>query len=236
MGTEAESLTGAIAEHQSAISDMDLDVTGILNRMGGSYLPEGTNIDNLAKEHSGCWVYSRAETEGVFPIEDTYGTICHIQGTSENIAMQIIRSNAQGSSSTVVYMRFKMGGTWGAWQRFISSKTTDLAITRTANSYADSTTIGYLQARKKNGYLSFRGNLMLSGTLPTNTSDVEIGRISGWTGVSGILTVAPQNSSAGNLLVTVTSTGVIAIANYSGKSCSGAYRFVLTTPCMDGYE
>lgn len=216
----------------------DLEVTGKLTakNFGGNYLPSGRNINNLSKYDTGWWAYARSDVDGTFPVSDTYGTIGHIQGTSENVAMQFLRSNNQGATSPVLFARYKMGSTWGAWQRYVSATTTNLTITRVNNSYMDATSVGYLQARKKGGYLSLRGNFSLSASVPTNTAETVVAQISGWNGVSGYLTVAPQNSTYGNLLVCVAADGRFTIANYSGKTCAGWYRFVLTTPCNDGYE
>lgn len=216
----------------------DLTVTGklIADRFGGSYLPAGTNIDNLTKDDSGWWAYSRSDAHGTFPITDTYGTIGHIQGTSRNIAMQFLRSNAQGVTNPILYARYKINGTWGTWVRYVDDTTTNLTITRVNNSYMDATSVGYLQARRKGGYLSLRGNFSLSASVPTNTAETVVAQISGWNGVSGYFVAAPQNSTYGNLLICVTADGRFTIANYSGKTCAGWYRFVLTTPCNDGYE
>lgn len=216
----------------------DLEVTGKLTakNFGGNYLPSGRNINNLSKYDTGWWAYARSDVDGTFPVSDTYGIIGHIQGTSEGVAMQIIRSNSQVATSPIMYMRYKMSGTWGAWQRYVSATTSNLTITRTNNSYCNATDIGYLQARRKNGYLSLRGNLHLTTSLPNNTADVQIATISNWNGVSGILCVPAQTGNS-TILVTITATGVIAIANYSGTA-TGAnwFRFVFTTPCNDGYE
>ena len=189
MGTEAESLTGAIAEHQSTIADMDADVKDLMNRMGGSYLPEGANIDNLAKEHSGMWVYSRAETEGTFPLEDSYGTIEHMQGTSNDFAAQVLRSNNQLNSDSVMYMRYKTNGAWGAWQRYVSANTTNLTITRIDNSYCTQQDISFLSAYKKGGFLSLLGNLHVSNASTSNVSETNIAIISGWNGIPANLAI-----------------------------------------------
>lgn len=211
-------------------------ISNIINRMGGNYLPSGTNIDNLTKEHSGWWVYARSDISGTFPISDTYGTIGHIQGTSDNVAMQFIRSNYQSSTSAILYVRYKMGGTWGTWQSFVSATTSNLTITRTNNSYCNTTDIGYLEAYKKAGYLSLRGNLHISTSMPTNTENVQIATISNWRGVSGLLCVPAQTGSS-TVLVSISASGVITVSNYSGVA-TGAnwFRFAFTTPCEDGYE
>lgn len=211
-------------------------ISNIINRMGGNYLPSGTNIDNLTKEHSGWWVYSRSDTLGTFPITDTYGIIGHIQGTSDNVAMQFLRSNSQGTTNPILYTRYKMGGTWGAWQRYVNTITTNLTITRTDNSYCNVTDINYLQARKKGGYLSLRGNLHLTTSMPTGTENIQIATISNWQGVSGFLCVPAQTGNS-TLLVSISSSGVVTISNYSGVATNANwFRFTFTTPCEDGYE
>lgn len=238
MGTEAESLTGAIAEHQSAIADMDTDVTDLMNRMGGSYLPNGANIDNLAKEHSGMWVYSRAETDGTFPLEDSDGTIVHMQGTSSDFATQILRSNYQSNSDSAMYMRHKTNGVWGAWQRYVSAKTTRLTITRIDNSYCTAQDISYLVAYKKGGFLSLQGHIHVTNATTANVSETSIATISGWNGMVAALIVPGQWSPKGSrpIYVAVNANGRISIGAYSGLLASDWYRFCLTVPCTDGYE
>lgn len=238
MGTEAETLTGAIAEHQSAIADMDTDVTDLMNRMGGSYLPNGANIDNLAKEHSGMWMYSRAETDGTFPLEDSDGTIVHMQGTSSDFATQILRSNYQSNSDSVMYMRYKTNGVWGAWQRYVSANTTYLTITRIDNSYCTAQDISFLLAYKKGGFLSLLGNLHVSNGTTSNVSETNIASISGWNGIPATMTLPGQWSPSGSrpLFVSVRANGLISIGAYSGLLAADWYRFFLTVPCFDGYE
>ena len=207
MGTEAETLTGAIAEHQSTLSDLGDDVTDITNRMGGSWLPEGLNINNLTKAHSGCWVYNRSENDGTYPIEDTYGTICHVQGTSDNIAMQFIRSNAQNAMNRPLYVRYKMNGAWGAWQYFVSADTANLTITRTANSYCSASDL------------------------------VQIATISGWSSPRGEYVNVPCESAGGSVIrVTVLWDGKMYIANSGSSAVSGGFFFSLTAPIGDGGE
>lgn len=216
----------------------DLEVAGRLmnDRLGGNYLPFGTNIDNLSKYDTGWWVYARSDVSGTFPISDTYGTIGHIQGTSDNIAMQFLRSNSQAATSPVLYIRYKMGGTWGAWQSYVSATKTYLVITRTNNSYCNATDIGYLEAYKKGGYLSLRGNLHLSTSMPTGTENIQIATIANWKGTSGFLCVPAQTGNS-TLVVSISESGTIIISNYSGVATSANwFRFSFTTPCNNGYE
>lgn len=237
MGTEAETLTGAIAEHQSTLSDLGDDVTDITNRMGGSWLPEGLNINNLTKAHSGCWVYNRSENDGTYPIEDTYGTICHVQGTSDNIAMQFIRSNAQNAMNRPLYVRYKMNGAWGAWQYFVSADTANLTITRTANSYCSANDLSELAAVKKAGWLHLRGNIRISTAFPRNTSGVQIATISGWSSPRGEYVNVPCESAGGSVIrVTVSWDGKMYIVNSGSSAVSGGFFFSLTAPIGDGGE
>lgn len=217
------------------VADITNGIDGISDRMGGTLLPSGTNIDNLTKDYSGWWVYSRADVSGTFPVGDSYGTIGHVQGSSPNIAMQFMRSNAQGRDNHVLFARFKMDGTWGAWKRYIDGNTDELEITRIDNNYVNSTAITYLSASKKNGFLTFRGNIQLTATMGTSAHEIGIARISGWSGRNQLVNV-PSQGNAGTLLVNVTTQGTVIISNYSGQACNGWYRFVLTIPCTDGTE
>lgn len=209
---------------------------------GGTYLPAGTNINNLGKRSSGWWAYARSDVSGTFPVNDTYGTIGHIQGTSDSFAIQILRSNNQSNSSTIMYVRYKVSGVWGNWQRYVSSSKKSLSINRVGNSYCNATDISYLSAGVKNGFLYLRGNLHLSVSLPRETENVTIARINDWHGAYNAIICAPAQSGFSNLMVQVSESGEIKISNYSTKppeptwTYAGWYRFNLIVPVADGYE
>ena len=208
------------------------------NNSGGSYLPAGTNINNLTKIHSGCWVYARSEVSGTFPISDTYGTICHIQGTSDNVGMQIIRSNSQSATDRVIYVRYKIGGTWGAWQRYISTRLTQLNVVYVWNRYIIDTGLSQCTAYKKGGTLFFRGKLSLNNEVPAGTS-VQIGTITGWSSPVGIIQNVPS-AEYGNeqAAFSVTYDGKIQMVNNTGRTLTvgNNYSFSLSAPCSDGSE
>ena len=218
--------------------DGNVEFSGNMYCAGGNYLPSNTNIDNLTKKHSGWWIYSRSDTSGTFPITDTYGTIGHIQGTSDNVAMQFLRSNTQGATNPILYTRYKIGGTWGAWQRYVSATTTNLTITRIDNKYCTAQDISYLLAYKKGGFLSLLGNLHVSNASTSNVSETNIASISGWNGIPATMTLPGQWSPSGSrpLFVSVRENGLISIGAYSGLLAADWYRFFLTVPCFDGYE
>lgn len=213
-------------------------VLGVENRMGGTYLPNDTNINNLTKEQSGWWVYNRSNVSGTFPITDEYGTIGHIQGTSSNVAMQILRSNGQSYNSTIVYVRYKLGGTWGTWQRYVSAARSDLAVNWVNNSYLSESDASLLYAYKKGGSLFLKGNIHLSSVLPTGTADVKIATISGWNAIPTSIMCVPAQSGNVTLVVNVSTDGNIVISNYSGTNTTANawFRFMLTVPCAVGYE
>lgn len=216
-------------------------VLGVENRMGGTSLPSGTNINNLTKAQSGWWTYDRTEGHshtGTYPTTDTYGTIAHFQGTSSNYAIQILRSNNQGNSNAIIYVRYKVGGTWGSWQRYVNSMGTSLTINRVDNPYFSETDATYPSAYKKGGFLTFRGNFHLSASLPTGTADVKVANISGWNAVTSYTVSIPAQSGNATLLLIISSTGDITISNYSGvnTNTNAWFRFTLTVPCAAGYE
>ena len=206
----------------------------MLNRTGGSYLAAGTNIDNLTKEHAGWWVYSRADVEGTFPMTDTYGTIGHIPGTSDNIATQIIRSNAQARTNSHVFMRFKVDGTWGGWQRYASAESTALTIDLVNTQYASFDGVAF----KKSGFLWLRGGMRLTFALQPSV-EVHVATISGWNAPYSIyLSVANPNYANEALWVSVSPVGQVYINNWSTREITLGSRFWFTTsiPASDGYE
>lgn len=207
-------------------------------RMGGNYLPNGTNIDNLTKEHSGWWVYERANVSGTFPISDSYGTIGYIHGTSNNIGMQFIRSNGQASTNRTLYVRYKMAGAWGPWQRLVSNDNKALTITRTSNSYIAANGLSSCYAYKKGGFLFFRGVLTLAIDMPASTS-VQIATVSDWVApVSIFENVAASSDGREILSVTLSYDGKLSIRNNCSYSLSsgGGYNFAAMIPCSDGAE
>lgn len=222
----------------SVSGDIKVDGNSILKPLGGNYLSTRTNINNLGKEDTGWWVYNRNNVSGTFPISDTYGTIGHIQGTSDNVGMQFLRSNSQASSNNTLYARFKLGGTWGSWQKFVSATTTSLTITRVANDYFNATDATYPSAYKKGGFLTFRGNFHLSASVPNNTADVKVATISGWNAATSAIMCVPAQNGNATLLVNISSSGDLTISNYSGVATNSQawFRFMVTVPCADGYE
>lgn len=213
-----------------------------MSNAGGTYLPAGTNINNLDKKSSGWWAYARSDVSGTFPVSDTYGFIAHIQGTSDNFAMQILRSNNQANSSRIVYVRYKASGVWGVWQRFVSSNRSALSITRVENSYCTANDISLLSAGIKNGFLYLRGNLHLSTNFPTETENVTIAMISGWHAAYNSIICVPAQAGFATLLIQVSDSGEVKISNYSTQpsqsswTYAGWYRFNLVVPAADGYE
>lgn len=202
---------------------------------GGTYLPSGTNIDNLTKEDGGWWAYNRDNITGTFPIPaDTFGTIGHIPGTSDNMATQIIRSNAQARANSHVFMRFKVDGTWGGWQRYVSADSTPLTITRDSVQYTSFDGVAF----KKSGWLWLRGIVRLTMALPANTG-AQVATISGWKSPNSVyLTVANPNYGRETLYVTVSTDGKVRIDNFASYEITLGSLLVFTTiaPASNGYE
>lgn len=210
-------------------------------RMGGNYLPNGTNIDTIGREYSGWWVYDRSNVSGTFPITDNYGTFGHIQGTSENIAMQFIRSNSQVSSDHILYIRYKTNGVWDTWQRLVSANPVALPIFRVDNPYCTVTDIAPLSAVKKSGFLWIRGDLWVTNDVPNNGVNYRIATIAGWDALNTIDFTVTNIVHKATILVTISHAGDIFIANRSpqtqpGGSFNGGYPFITCVPCKDGRE
>ena len=213
----------------------DLEVTGNLmaNNFGGNYLPSGRNINNLSKYDSGWWVYSRSNVSGTFPINDTYGTIGHIQGTSDNVAMQFLRSNSQAASNRTFFVRYKLAGTWGDWQQITSSTIAPMTINYTSNSYCTSNDVTAMYVYRKGGWLWLRGNLHVTNNVPVGTT-AQIGTITGWvTPVSAFQNVV-ERSNKSVLVIALSYDGKLSITNNSVAASNGYYDFCLIAPSTDG--
>lgn len=213
------------------------------NNSGGTYLPAGTNIDTIGREYSGWWAYDRSNVSGTFPAVDNYGTFGHIQGPADNIAMQFIRSNSQGNNDHILYVRYKMNGAWGnsGWQRMVSANPTTLTISRVDNAYCTKTDIAPLSAVKKSGFLWIRGDLHITYDVPNNGVSYRIATIAGWNALNTVDFTVTNMSHKATILVVISSTGDISIANTSpqiqpGGSFTGAYPFIISVPCRDGQE
>lgn len=208
------------------------------NNSGGSYLPAGTNINNLTKIHSGCWVYARSEVSGTFPISDNYGTICHIQGTSDSVGTQIIRSNSQSTTDRVIYVRYKMGGTWGAWQRYVSMSLVQMPVAWSWNRLVNDVGIEGCYAYKKGGTLFFKGLVTLGDEIVEGESAQFI-TISGWRApVSVVQSVPCRQYLREKATFTMTYDGKLSLRNDTSLSLTagGSYAFSISVPCVDGQE
>ena len=213
----------------------DLEVTGNLmaNNFGGNYLPSGRNINNLSKYDSGWWVYSRSNVSGTFPINDTYGTIGHIQGTSDNVAMQFLRSNSQAASNRTFFVRYKLAGTWGDWQQITSSTIAPMTINYTSNSYCTSNDVTAMYVYRKGGWLWLRGNLHVTNNVPVGTT-AQIGTITGWVTPVSVFQNVVERSNKSVLVITLSYDGKLSITNNSVAASNGYYNFCLIAPSTDG--
>lgn len=108
-------VNGALIKQQEDITALNDKTTSIEARFS-SYLPANTDIDNWFS--TGFWVYQREAPyshTGTYPISDQYGTLICVRGTSDNFAMQMIRSNSTSRTEGTLYIRYRSAGTWGSW-------------------------------------------------------------------------------------------------------------------------
>ena len=227
--------------HVNADAKKRIDIN--FTNSGGTYLPAGTNIDAIGREYSGWWAYDRSNVSGTFPVADNYGTFGHIQGPSDGIAMQFIRSNSQNNNDRILYVRYKMNGAWGngGWQRMVSANPATLTISRVDNGYCTASDIAALSAVKKSGFLWIRGDLHITDDVPNNGVNYRIATIAGWNALNTVDFTVTNMSHKATILVVISSTGDISIANTSpqiqpGGSFIGAYPFIISVPCRDGQE
>ena len=106
-----------------------------------------------------------------------------------------------------------------------------LSMTYTTNSYISEESFNSnMKAYAKGGALFLLFNCYLSTALPTDTTNVEIGRISGWSAAYAGQASLAGRSSSGNLVMQVAQNGTITIGNASGSNCSGYYRTSMVVP------
>ncbi len=109
-----------------------------------------------------------------------------------------------------------------------------LTMTRTNNSYVDATAFGRMSARRKNGILFLNGNLQITTSLPSNSTDYQIGTITGWNATNNVTLDIPSQNGNGVILLTVTASGAISILNQSGVSIAANTwcRFHISVPAQ----
>lgn len=115
-------------------------------------------------------------------------------------------------------------------------RTKSLTIAYSWNRYTDATSIARCYAYKKSGMLWLRGRITLTASMPNNTANTTVAKISGWNGVLSAFENVPMNDKSAVMSVTVTDDGNIQFANYSGASATGTANFTITVPCENGYE
>lgn len=207
-------------------------------KFGGTYLPAGSNIDSLPYEYSGWWGYKRPDVSGTFPVADSYGTILHVPGINREVAMQMIRSTSQANTSPVIFMRFRTGNGWGAWQRFISGKTTQLTVTTIPSAYILAGGLANTVAFKKNGYLFCRCIIEVTQNVFHGIS-FQAGTIANWRAPMTVFASVESSKGAHSpLIISITSDGKIMVRNGAegGEAAWGEYICTLMAPTSDGYE
>lgn len=206
-------------------------------RMGGNYLPAGSNIDTLTKDFSGWWTYKRADVSGTFIVNDTAGMIGHAQGADSNTAMQILRSGGQSAANRTFFVRYKVNGVWGAWQNITNSTLTPMTINLTQNNYCTYTDVTTMHAYRKGGWLWLKGNLHVTHPVPQGTT-AQIGTITGWIAPVSSFVNVPERSGKSVLTITLSYDGKLSITNNSPyqepSGSSGYYNFLIMAPSNDG--
>lgn len=105
-----------------------------------------------------------------------------------------------------------------------------LTITYVTNNYAASADVARMVAFSKGGMLTLIGNLQITTSMPTGTGNTQIATISGWSAANNVWLTVPAQNGSGVILVTITTAGVVSIANTSGANVSGFCRFSATVP------
>ena len=110
---------------------------------------------------------------------------------------------------------------------------TQLTITRTANSYVDADSANLLRAYRKGEILFFNGNIRLSTAVPTGTDLTEIAKINGWSAAYSINATIAGQAGGGVLLVSISTSGSVQIANGSGAAATNFHRCPMVAPAAD---
>lgn len=114
--------------------------------------------------------------------------------------------------------------------KYVSDKRTSLTLTRTTNSFVDSTAFGRLEAYRQGGWYWFFLNLQVT-TAGTMSDWVEIGSIANYSALDPIYANIPGMANSSSVLTLyLTSAGKINIYCGTGTLASTFYRGVFAVP------
>lgn len=171
--------------------------------------------------------YKQSETRSiVFGNADasTYHHMCSVYGGNPTSQIGIGLYDSVNNESIIYYN--------DTTRRLSIIGDTTYTLTRTNNSYVDSTSFGRLAVYRRSNINVVYGNLNISTGIPTGTALTEIGTISGYSALTDILVNVPAQDGSGVLLVDITYNGSIQIANLSGSTVTGFCRFSAVVPAV----
>lgn len=154
-------------------------------------------------------------------------TAVGLYGSSAEIIQRYTAYRRSTSTSLPeVFVRSYSGYGWGAWT---PKPEAVLTVNYLSNSYANSTAVGRIACRRKNGVLWCRGNLNITTAMPASAT-AEIAQVDDWNSPYDVLiSVTAQNGADATLTVGMTASGKITVANYTSVTIPATwYRFNLT--------
>ena len=113
----------------------------------------------------------------------------------------------------------------------INNNTTpvSLSLTYTSNSYVSETDFKRLRVFKIGSLYVCNGNFSITNDMPTATSNVAIGTISGWSSTHPINIDVPMQNGSGVAYISISTSGAVTLTNLSGTTIKGWCRFNAST-------
>lgn len=194
-----------------------------LTTPGSYYADTPTGITNTPSNLS-SGVY-RLDTISLANVTRADGTYVRIYQTLTDFYGNVWRRGARTRATANVW-------DFEDWKKVTTSEDltpTTLTLTYTSNSYVSETDFNRLRVFKIGSLYVCNGNFSITNNMPTSTSDVAIGTISGWSSTYPINIDVPMQNGSGVAFISISTTGTVTLTNLSGVTIKGWCKFNAST-------
>lgn len=241
--TTQQSIASAISGLANAVKpdasdipyDSNITVKGKIDEIAnnsiisiGNEIASGTSLNNITTP--GLYYFTASSNISDAPF--TNNSACNLyvlprSGITSRVFQVIIGYLSTGCSISIRAM--SGANTWTAWRTLDD---TTLTLSRTENSYVNTTNFARLYASRINRMLVLNGNLALSSAIPSGAlSDfVEIGQVSGWNAPYTYYQNISGQMFGDTICVSIDNGGVIRI--FAPSARTDWYRFTACMPSL----
>lgn len=194
-----------------------------LTTPGSYYADTPTGITNTPSGLS-SGVY-RLDTISLANVTRADGTYVRIYQIITDFYGNVWRRGARTRGTANVYE-------FDDWKKVTTSEDltpTTLTLTYTSNSYVSETDFNRLRVFKIGSLYVCNGNFSITNNMPTSTSDVAIGTISGWSSTYPINIDVPMQNGSGVAFISISTIGTVTLTNLSGVTIKGWCKFNAST-------